>query len=474
MIRGDERLSGNLGVLHIVGIAGIGMSGLAEILDGLGYEVQGSDLSENDNTQRLKEKGIKLFKGHHADNIKGARYVIISTAVPASNPEVKAALENAIPVVTRAELLAELVRDKDTIAISGSHGKTTTTTLVASMLESAGENPTVINGGIINNRNTNAYLGDSNYLVVEADESDATFIKIPSKIVAITNIDREHMNFYKDFDDLVASYREFITNTPFYGFAVLCADHPEVRKLASTITNREIILYGIDSQDANIRAHNIRFNNQTALFDVAVNLPRHDYIDNIQDISLHTMGKHNVLNSLAALAIGARLGLKNNALKNAFSNFAGVKRRFTKVGEYNGALIIDDYAHHPAEVQATLETARRVADQKNGRVLAIFQPHRFTRVKDLFGDFQHCFNHADVLYISDIYAAGEQPIDGISKDTMVESIRKLYPEFMVNSLHHHADLPGLIASYAKEGDVVIFMGAGNITHWAYDFAKQEN
>ncbi len=440
-----------MGIIHIVGIAGIGMSGLAEILHSMGC--------------------VKIFKGHTPSNIHGASYVVISSAIKSNNVEVEEAIKHSVPVVKRSALLAEIVATKDTIAVSGAHGKTTTTSLVATMLEALNENPTVINGGIINQHATNAYLGGGDYMVVEADESDGTFVQIPSKIAVVTNIDREHMDYYGSFEKLLEYYRAFITNIPFYGFAVLCADNEELLTLSQSITNRELILYGIDNHTANIRGKDIRFTDQGAIFDIEVKLPKHDsYV--ISDIFLPTMAKHNVLNSLAAVAIAVRLGFAEEQVRSCLTNFQGVQRRFTLKTIYNGAQIIDDYAHHPVEIVATLETARRVADQKQGRVLAIFQPHRYSRVQDLFGDFQRCYSQADKVYIADIYPAGEQPIAGVSKHSLVECSKQFNPDLDIEELESEEKLPIIIKDYAQPGDVIVFMGAGSITYWASNLAKQ--
>lgn len=460
-----------LGVIHIVGIAGIGMSGLAEILHSMGCVVQGSDLSVNENTKRLQAKGITTYKGHMASNIEGAQYVVISSAIAQENVEVVAAKKHSIPVIKRSALLASIVATKDTIAISGAHGKTTTTSIVASMLEKLGASPTVINGGIINQHGTNAYLGDGDYMVVEADESDGTFVQIPSKIVVVTNIDREHMDYYGDFDNLLNHYRTFITSIPFYGFAVLCGDHPDVLRLSQEVENREIILYGFANKDCHILGQNIRFDAHGAIFDVAVNLPKQSsYV--IRDITLPTMAKHNVLNSLAAISIAIKMGFDENKVRSCLSDFKGVKRRFTLKGNYNGAQIIDDYAHHPVEIKATLETARRVADQNGGRVIAIFQPHRYSRSQDLFGDFQSCYKNADKMLIADIYPAGEKPIAGVSKETMVQGAKHTNPELDIEVLEHEEQISGIIRAEAKNGDVIIFMGAGTITYWAEQVANE--
>jgi UDP-N-acetylmuramate--alanine ligase len=460
-----KRKKGDLGVIHFVGIGGIGMSGIAEIMHNLGYKVQGSDVSINSNTKRLSSKGIKIFPSHLRDNIQNASYVVISTAIKPDNPEILAAIESKIPVIRRAEMLAELMRLKCSVAVSGSHGKTTTTSLVACLFEAAGLAPTVINGGIINNRSTNAYIGASDYLIAEADESDATFINIPSTIAIITNIDPEHMDFYHDFDKLIAAFKSFITNLPFYGFGVACIDHPVVRKITEEIKERKIITYGIDSTDAHIIAYNIKSDIISSTFDIKVQLPNTRGATIIEQIIIPTPGKHNVLNSLAAIAVGIELDFGIRIIKEGFKNFNGVKRRFTRIGMYNGAEIIDDYAHHPVEIKATLSTARNIADQRNGRVIAIFQPHRYSRLKHLFQDFAHCFGHADKIYITTVYAAGEEPLDGITSLDLCKFIEKL--GFNVSYLQDpEKEIVDIITKESNPGDLLIMMGAGSISSWA--------
>ena len=468
-----KKINGTLDTIHFIGIGGIGMSGIAEIMYNLGYKIQGSDISENYNTQRLEAMGIKIFQGHHAQNIVNVSYVVVSSAINKTNPEIQEALSRKIPVIRRSEMLAELMRLKCSVAISGSHGKTTTTSLVACLFESAGLHPTVINGGIINNRSTNAYIGSSNYLIAEADESDATFINIPSTIGIITNIDPEHMDFYKDFHSLVQSFRSFITNLPFYGFAVCCIDHPVVRDLVSDITERKIITYGIDSEDAHVKAFNINSNIGSSSFDVRINLPNINGSTVIEQITIPTPGRHNVLNALAAIAVGAELDFGIKVIKEGFKNFNGVKRRFTKICEYNGATIIDDYAHHPVEVQATLATAKAIADKQNGKVIAIFQPHRYSRLKDLFNEFTNCFNDADKLYVTDVYGASEQPIDGVSGENLIKAIKSKHPNLPTEFITPEI-LPQLVRDNAKNGYLIVMMGAGTISSWANNLPTQLN
>ncbi|MGX6960852.1 MAG: UDP-N-acetylmuramate--L-alanine ligase [Rickettsia endosymbiont of Pentastiridius leporinus] len=461
-----------LETIHFVGIGGVGMSGIAGILHNLGYKVQGSDVAENYNTKRLESYSIKIFLGHAPQNITDVSYVVVSSAINQNNPEVKEALARKIPIIRRAEMLAELMRLKCSVAVSGSHGKTTTTSLVACLFEAAGLSPTVINGGIINNRSTNAYLGSSDYLIAEADESDATFIHIPSTIAIITNIDPEHLDYYKDFETLINSFGSFITNLPFYGFAVCCIDHKIVRKLVDSITERKIITYGIDSDDAHITAFNISTDITSSIFDVKISLPNVNGITVIERITIPTPGKHNILNSLAAIAVGVELDFGIKSIKNGFSSFKGVKRRFTKVAEYNNASVIDDYAHHPEEIKATLATAKNIANKQNGKVIAIFQPHRYSRMQSLFNDFMQCFNDADIVYITDIYAAGENPIKGITAENLVDKITKDQYHDQANFLPTLDDTVEVIVSKALPGDMIIMMGAGSISSFANNLPKK--
>lgn len=458
--------------IHFVGIGGIGMSGIAEILHNLGHSVQGSDIDTNNNITRLTSLGIKIFIGHNEANIKNSSVVVKSSAIKDSNPEILAARLNNIPVITRAEMLAELMRLKISIAIAGTHGKTTTTSLVAAMFENANKYPTVINGGIINTHGTNAYLGNGDYLIAEADESDATFIKVPATIGVITNIDPEHLDFYGSFENIKSAFKTFIENLPFYGFAVLCKDHPQVSILANQIIDRKIITYGIDNEDVNFRAINIRNGIDGSYYDVkiAASLLREEKI--LKNIFLPISGIHNVLNSLAAIAIAVELDFDENMIIKGFSNFKGVKRRFTKTGEVNKVTIIDDYAHHPQEIIVTLKNAKELSIANNGRVIAVFQPHRYSRIHDLFSEFINCFNDSDVLVVSDIYSAGEVPISGISKEVLVSAIIQNGYKGQALSLDSTEELAELINKIAKPNDLVIFMGAGSSTYWAHDLPQK--
>lgn len=453
--------------IHFVGIGGIGMSGVAEIMHNQGYVIQGSDIKDNTNILRLKEAGIKIAIGHDEANIHNVDYLVISSAINLDNVEVQYAISQSIPIIKRAEMLAELMRFKETsIAVSGSHGKTTTTALIASLLEAAGKNPTVINGGIINNRSTNAYIGNSQYIVAEADESDGSFIKLPASIAVITNIDPEHMDHYNSFDNLMDTFKNFITNLPFDGFAVMCMDNENARKIANNIIERKIITYGIEEDDANIKAFNIRKDNFSSIFDVEIRLPRKAPFF-IHDIEISIPGKHNILNALSSIAIGANLEFPIKVIKNAFKDFQGVKRRFTRISEYNGAQIIDDYAHHPNEILATLEAAKNIATKSQGKIYAIYQPHRYTRLQNLFEEFTDCFKEADELYIMDVFEAGEQAIPGSESSDLINAIKYLQAK-PLNNIDEMLE----VAKKLSPNDILLFMGAGTITNLAHQLAEK--
>ena len=411
------RLPFGVGAVHFVGIGGIGMSGIAEVMHNLGYEVRGSDVAESANVQRLRDKGIKIAIGHAPENVKGAEAVIISTAIKRDNPEVAAARARHIPVVRRADMLAELMRLKWTVSVAGTHGKTTTTTMVAAILDEANLDPTVINGGVINAYGTNARLGDGDWMVVEADESDGTFIRLPTTIAVVTNIDPEHLDHWGGFENLRDAFDTFIENTPFYGFGVVCLDHPEVQALVGRVTDRRLITYGANPQ-ADVRAEDISYKDTSSTYDIVFR-ERGKEIGRINKVALPMPGVHNVLNSLPAAIIAKRLGASDEQIKSGFEKFAGVKRRFTHAGEWNGVKIIDDYGHHPAEIAAVLRAARNVA---KGKVIAVVQPHRYTRLFDLFDEFCGCLNEADIAIVTDVYAAGEAPIEAVNKEALVTGL----------------------------------------------------
>lgn len=446
------------------------MSGIAEVLHNLGYKVQGSDSAAGYNTERLNGYGIRTFTGHSAEHVAEASVVVISSAIKADNPELVAARAARLPVVKRAEMLAELMRLKIAIAVAGTHGKTTTTALTAAILEAAEMQPTVINGGIINARGTNAYLGAGEWMVVEADESDGSFTRLPATIAIVTNIDPEHLDHYGSFDAAKAAYQSFLTNLPFYGFAVLCIDHPEVQALASRVHDRRFITYGTNPQ-ADIRASNIRSTADGEIFDIEIAARSGEKARIIKDVRLSMHGLHNVRNALAAIAIAQELKLKDEILVAALNNFEGVKRRFTKTGTANGITVIDDYGHHPVEIAATLKAARDAQAHHGGRVIAVVQPHRYTRVHDLFADFCTCFNDADTVIVADIYAAGEEQIEGISADSLAEGLQRAGHRHVLR-LSSPEMLAEIVAGVAQAGDMVVCLGAGSISKWAYSLPAE--
>lgn len=466
----SKTMSLDVGVIHFVGIGGIGMSGIAELLHNLGYTVQGSDIAEGPNVTRLRELGMEVMVGHTPENVKNAGVVVISSAVKQDNPEVQQARALRIPVVRRSEMLAELMRLKMSISVAGTHGKTTTTSMLASLFEAGGRRPTVINGGIINAYGTNARLGTGEWMIVEADESDGTFIKIPSTIAIITNIDPEHLDHYGSFDALRAAFRQLLENLPFYGFGVLCIDHPEVQALVAKISDRRIITYGLSPQ-AMVRAVNITPEGEGQRFDVEIAGAQGETEQCIENVYLPMQGDHNLRNALAALAVCHELNMDHSHIVTGFGEFKGVKRRFTKTGTVGGVTVIDDYAHHPVEIAATLSSARRVADNKGGRVIAVAQPHRYTRLRDLFDEFCTCFNEADHVLITDVFEAGESPIDGYNKDSLVEGLTA-HGHMNAAALPSDDALAQEIAAIAQENDYVICLGAGSISKWANALPEQ--
>ncbi|HXC13327.1 MAG TPA: UDP-N-acetylmuramate--L-alanine ligase [Stellaceae bacterium] len=450
-----------LGPLHFVGIGGIGMSGIAEVLHNLGYRVQGSDLADGANVRRLVDLGIPVAVGHDAANLGAAEVVVVSSAVHADNPEIAAARVRRLPVVRRAEMLAELMRLKWSLAVAGTHGKTTTTSLIGSLLETAQLDPTVINGGIINAYGTNTRLGAGDWMVVEADESDGTFIRLPATIAVVTNIDPEHLDFYGGFDALRQAFETFVANIPFYGFAALCIDHPVVQGMIPKLSDRRVLTYGMSPQ-ADIRAVDLRLGRDGARYDIIVADAPSERERIIPDLYLPMFGHHNVQNSLAAAAVAEALGLGDDALRAALRNFKGVKRRFTKTGEWNGVPVIDDYGHHPVEIAAVLKAARAIV---SGKVIAVVQPHRYSRVSHLFDGFCTCFNDADIVLVADIYAAGEEPVEGVTREAIVAGLIE-HGHRNVRALSGPAELAPLVADLAHPGDMVVCLGAGSITTWA--------
>ncbi|WP_189539316.1 UDP-N-acetylmuramate--L-alanine ligase [Novosphingobium arvoryzae] len=450
----------DIGTIHFVGIGGIGMSGIAEVMHNLGYSVQGSDIAEGYVVEGLRARGIKVMIGHAAENLGEAAVVVTSTAVKRDNPEVVAALENRVPVVRRAEMLAELMRLKRTVAVAGTHGKTTTTSLVAALLDAGGVDPTVINGGIINSYGSNARLGESEWMVVEADESDGSFLRLDGTIAIVTNIDPEHLDHYGSFDAIKDAFVEFIENVPFYGCAVLCIDHPEVQAVIPKVRDRRVVTYGFSAQ-ADVRGENVTPFPGGNRFD-AVLRQRDGSFRRIEGIELPMPGRHNVQNSLAAVAVAVEMGVPEDVIRTGFAKFGGVKRRFTKVGEVDGVTVIDDYGHHPVEIRAVLAAAR---EGVKGRVIAVVQPHRFTRLRDHMDDFAAAFNDADVVYAAPVYAAGEQPIEGVDSAAMVAGM-KARGHRNAQVIANADALARALAETVQPGDMVVCLGAGDITKWA--------
>ncbi len=461
------KLPRELGPIHFVGIGGIGMSGIAEVLINLGYDVQGSDATENANVKRLREKGAKVFIGHSADNLGQAEVVVVSTAIRRDNPELAGARERRIPVVRRAEMLAELMRLRQCVAVAGTHGKTTTTSMVATLLDAGGFDPTVVNGGIINAYGTNARVGEGEWMVVEADESDGTFLKLPADIAVVTNIDPEHLDHFKTFDAIKDAFRTLIENLPFYGFAVMCLDHPTVQELVGKIEDRRVVTYGENPQ-ADVRLLDVDLAGGVCKFNVLIRDRKTASAAYIEGLVLPMPGHHNALNATAAIAVAYELGMSVDAIRKGLSQFGGVKRRFTRTGEWNGAQIFDDYGHHPVEIAAVLRAARA---STKGQVIAIVQPHRYSRLQSLFEAFSSCFNDADAVLVADVYAAGEKLIEGFDRDHLVAAI-KAHGHRRAMALNGPEDVPTIVREMAKPGDYIVFLGAGNITQWAYALPEQ--
>ena len=456
------KLPRDIGPVHFVGIGGIGMSGIAEVMLNLGYVVQGSDQAESANVKRLREKGVKIVIGHATGNLGEATVVVVSSAIKHDNPELIAARAGRLPVVRRAEMLAELMRLKSCVAIGGTHGKTTTTSMVAALLDAAGFDPTVINGGIINAYGTNARLGAGDWMVVEADESDGTFLKLPADIAIVTNIDPEHLDHFRNFEAVQDAFRAFVENVPFYGFSVMCTDHPVVQSLVARIEDRRVITYGENPQ-ADVRLLDVSHAGGTSLFTVALRDRARQFVREVKNVALPMPGRHNALNATAAIAVAHELGVDENRIKEALANFGGVRRRFTRTGMWNGVTIIDDYGHHPVEIAAVLRAARELT---KGQVIAVVQPHRYTRLAGLFEQFCTCFNDADAVIVAHVYPAGEVPIEGADRDALVQGLRT-HGHRNVVPLDGPERLASLVAKMAQAGDYVVCLGAGSITQWAY-------
>ena len=455
------RIPLDIGTIHFIGIGGIGMSGIAEIMHNLGYKVQGSDLADSANVKRLRTLGIPVVIGHGPDNLKDAHAVVYSSAVKAGNSEFDAARLRGLPLVRRAEMLAEIMRLKWCVAVAGTNGKTTTTTMVAALLDAGGLDPTVVNGGIINAYGTNARLGEGDWVVVEADESDGTFLRLPATVSIVTNIDPDHLDFYGSFEKMREAFLTFIEHVPFYGFAVMCLDHPEVQAMVGRIQDRRVITYGLSPQ-ADVRAVNVSFSEGASHFDVVITDRLMGTETRIEQMRLPMPGEHNVQNALAAIVVARELGVADDTIRTAFATFGGVRRRFTRIGEWNGCAIIDDYGHNPFKIAAALRAARQAY---SGPVVAVVQPHRYSRLRDTFEQFSTCLNDADVAIIAPVYPAGEKPIEGIDRDAYAESVRA-HGHRNVRVISGADDLATAVADVAKPGGAIVCLGAGSITGWA--------
>ncbi len=467
------RMPRDIGPFHIVGIGGIGMSAIAEVMHHRGYKVRGSDLKASANVQRLMDKGIKCFIGHDPANIEGAEFVVLSSAVKHDNPEYEAAREKGLPVISRAEMLAELMRECATVSVTGTHGKTTTTSIIAELLQTAGKDPTVISGGIIANWGSNARIGQGEWMVVEADESDGTFTALPTRIGVVTNIDPEHMDFWQSLESMHGAFKTYFDNIPFYGLVIAGLDHPIVREMIAQIgrdqTGQRVLTYGV-ADDADLRLSNYHVENGVTVFDVDVSESVPGGARSIKALRLPMPGEHNALNALAAFGVATEIGIPDDQIRAALSSFGGVARRFMLTGTWNGVPIYDDYAHHPVEIEAVLKAARSAA---NNRVIAIVQPHRYTRLKNLFGDFCTCFGDADTVLVSPVYSAGEQPIEGTDRDALIEGLKRQGHEHVLR-VDDEEHLASLVAEITIPGDLVIGMGAGTITEWTHALPKRLN
>ncbi len=452
------------GLFHIVGIGGIGMSAIAEVMHTRGYRVQGSDLKDGANLARLRGHGITCLIGHDPGNIKDAAYLVISSAVKPGNPEFEAANERGIPIIRRAEMLAELMRPCTTVSVTGTHGKTTTTSLIADILHGANLDPTVITGGIINAWGTNARIGKGEWMVVEADESDGTFLKLPTQIGVVTNIDPEHMDFWESEETLYQAFQQFIDAIPFYGLAVGCIDHPIVRELLATLggaaNGRRTLTYGV-ARDADIKLSNVRPKHNSITFDVSLGPAVAGGPRKLTDLMLPALGHYNALNALGALAVATEAGVSDDMIRSTLAAFSGVKRRFTRAGEWQGVAVYDDYAHHPVEIAAVLRGARMAG---NGRIIAVMQPHRYTRLQALFNEFSACLDDADIVVVTPVYSAGEAPIPGIDRDELASGLRR-HGHPHVLTVDDEESLIATVATIAKAGDLVVGLGAGTITDW---------
>jgi UDP-N-acetylmuramate--alanine ligase len=461
------KLPRDVGPIHFIGIGGIGMSGIAEVMATLGYRVQGSDLADNYNVARLRKAGIPVAIGHKAGNLGDSQVVVVSSAVKPDNPELVEARDRFIPIVRRAEMLAELMRFKSCVAVGGTHGKTTTTSLVAALLDAGGLDPTVINGGIINAYGTNARLGKGEWMVVESDESDGTFVKLPADIVIVTNIDPEHLDHYGTFDKAKEAFLAFVENIPFYGFAVMCIDHPEVQALIGRVRDRRLVTYGRSPQ-ADVRLLDANYVDGEMQFAVRIADPRKGTSHDLAGLRLQMPGVHNALNATSAIAVALELEIPHEKIRQGLQSFVGVKRRFTRTGAHGGVTVFDDYGHHPVEIAAVLKAARGVS---KGKVISVVQPHRYTRLSSLFSEFCSCFNDADEVIVAPVYPAGEAPIEGANHEALAEGLRDRGHRH-VHRIDQPEQLAPMVQSLAKPGDIVVCLGAGTITQWAYALPQQ--
>jgi len=461
------KLPQDTGPIHFIGIGGIGMSGIAEVMKELGYQVQGSDVSENYNVARLRQNGISVHVGHRPENIADAQVVVVSSAVKNDNVEVVEARARFLPIVRRAEMLAELMRFKSCIAVAGTHGKTTTTSMVAALLDAGDFDPTVINGGIINAYGTNARLGKGEWMVVESDESDGTFVKLPADVAIVTNIDPEHLDHYGTFDAAKAAFLSFVENIPFYGFAVMCVDHPEVQALIGRVRDRRVITYGKSAQ-ADVRVLNLTYKGGNSHFDLELHDRRTGESRIIDNLTLTMPGDYNVMNATAAIAVCIELGASDEVIRDGLAKFAGVKRRFTKTGSHNGVTVYDDYGHHPVEITSVLGAARNVT---KGKVVAVVQPHRYTRLRDLFDEFCSCFNDADTVIVAPVFEAGESLIEGFDHNGLAEGLRARGHRHVV-TINGPDELAPAVRKIAVKGDIVLCLGAGSISAWANALPEQ--
>ena len=453
--------------IHFVGIGGIGMSGIAELMLDLGYEIQGSDININSNIRRLKKKGIKFFKGHDKNNIKKISAIVFSSAIKKNNPELLECEKLSIPIISRADMLAELMKYKKSIAIAGSHGKTTTTSLVGSIFFQGGLDPTIINGGVINSLSKNNRLGKSEWMIVEADESDGSFLRLPHQINIITNIDLEHLDYYKSKKNLLLAFKNFINNLPFYGYSIICTDNVNLRKLFQTIKTRKIITYS-RNQDSDIKINSILRNQQNTDFSLYIKKGIFKKVHGTYNFRTTLLGDHNILNAAGAIAASLIAGVPMNQISTSLNKFEGVKRRFSFLGKIKNASIYDDYAHHPTEIKASYQIAKQISREK---IIVIFQPHRYSRTKILQNDFIKVLKTIDILFLLDIYPAGEKPIRDVNSKILVSKLKKMNTNTFY--LKNQKQIRSYLQAYFDKDNTIVFMGAGSITHIAHNLFEKK-